>query len=137
VANLNVVSIIGNLTRDPDLRFTSQGLAVCNFSIASNRRWQNKTTNEWEEATSYYDVTVWGIQGQNVAESMQKGDRAVIVGRLEQRTWEDQDGNKRSKFEVVADVVGATMEWATIDSITKNDKSAFDGGSYTPNEQPF
>ena len=97
MASINEVTVVGNLTRDPELRFTQAGLAVCNASVAVNRRWQNKTTQEWEEKVSYIDVTVWGVHGQNVAESLRKGDRVFVNGRLEQRSWEDDAGNKRSK----------------------------------------
>lgn len=135
---VNQVTVLGNLTRDPELRYTQSGLAVCNASIAVNRRWQNKTTKEWEESTSYVDVTVWGIQGQNVAESLRKGDRVFVNGRMEQRSWDDDMGNKRSKIELVADVVGPSLEWATISDITRNDKSDFNSGeAYSTDERPF
>ena len=66
MANINAVTVVGNVTRDPELRYTSAGLAVCNFSVASNRRWLNKSTKDWEEKVSFFDVTVWSDQGQNV-----------------------------------------------------------------------
>ncbi|NBW37670.1 MAG: single-stranded DNA-binding protein [Cytophagia bacterium] len=109
MANVNVVTVVGNTTRDPELRYTSAGLAVCNFSVASNRRWQNRATNEWEEKVSFFDVTVWSDQAQNVAESLRQGDRVVVTGRLEQRSWETETGDKRSKIELVADVVAVSL----------------------------
>lgn len=123
MANINSVTVVGNVTRDPELRFTSAGLAVCNFSVASNRRWMNKSTNDWEEKVSFFDVTVWADHGQNVAESVLKGDRVVVTGRMEQRSWETETGDKRSKVEIVADVVAVSLEWATVSEIVKNDKA--------------
>ena len=139
MASINEVTVVGNLTRDPELRFTQAGLAVCNASVAVNRRWQNKTTQEWEEKVSYIDVTVWGVHGQNVAESLRKGDRVFVNGRLEQRSWEDDAGNKRSKIEVVADVVGPSLEWATVEDVIRNDREGnASGSSYnTVDERPF
>lgn len=132
MAVVNEATVIGNLTRDPELRFTQAGLAVCNASIAVNRRWLNKSTNEWEEKVSYFDVTVWGQQGQNVADSLRKGDRVFVNGRLEQRSWETDSGDKRSKIEIVAEVVGPTLEWVTVTEIEKNDNpNAVGGQSYS------
>lgn len=138
MASVNSVTIIGNLTRDPELRYTQAGLAVCNASVAVNRRWQNKSTNEWEEKVSYIDVTVWGTQGQNCADSWRKGDRVFVCGRFEQRTWDDDAGNKRSKIELVADVVGLTLEWATIPEVVRNERADSNGAqSYSSDERPY
>ena len=131
MANINSVTIVGNVTRDPDLRYTSSGLAVCNFSVASNRRWLNKSTNDWEEKVSFFDVTVWADHGQNVAESVLKGDRVVVTGRMEQRSWETETGDKRTKVEIVADVVAVSLEWATVTEIVKNEKAQ--GADVSPN----
>ncbi|NBP69595.1 MAG: single-stranded DNA-binding protein [Cytophagia bacterium] len=137
MANVNVVTVVGNTTRDPELRYTSAGLAVCNFSVASNRRWQNRATNEWEEKVSFFDVTVWSDQAQNVAESLRQGDRVVVTGRLEQRSWETETGDKRSKIELVADVVAVSLEWANVPDIVKNDKKVADPNQYRPGEESF
>lgn len=139
VANINSVTVVGNVTRDPELRYTSAGLAVCNFSVASNRRWLNKSTNNWEEKVSFFDVTVWSDQGQNVAESLRQGDRVVVTGRMEQRSWETETGDKRSKIEIVADVVAASLEWATITDIVKNEKRSVEVGpnNYRAGEENF
>lgn len=131
MANINSVTIVGNVTRDPELRYTSSGLAVCNFSVASNRRWLNKSTNDWEEKVSFFDVTVWADHGQNVAESVLKGDRVVVTGRMEQRSWETETGDKRTKVEIVADVVAVSLEWATVTEIVKNEKAQ--GAEVGPN----
>lgn len=118
----NTVNIVGNVTRDPELRFTPSGQAVATFGLACNRRWQNRQTQEWEEAVSFFDVTCWGQLAENVAESIQKGTRAVVEGRLDQRTWETEGGDKRSKVEVVADEVGPSLRWATA-HVVKNDRT--------------
>jgi single-strand DNA-binding protein len=107
------VTLIGNITRDPELRYTAGGQAIATFGVAVNRRWQNRQTQAWEESTSFFDVVCWGALGTNVADSLSKGDRVIISGRLEQRSWETQDGEKRSKIEVVADEVGPSVRWAT------------------------
>lgn len=121
----NTVNIVGNATRDPELRFTPSGQAVASFGVAVNRRWQNRQTNEWEEAVSFFDITCWGQLAENVAESVQKGTRVVVDGRLDQRSWETEQGDKRSKVEIVADEVAPSLRWATA-QITKNERR--DGG---------
>lgn len=109
----STVTVAGNATRDPELRYTAGGQPVASFGVAVNRRWQNRQTNEWEEQVSFFDVTCWGALGENVAETVTKGARVVVVGRLEQRSWDTQDGEKRSKIEIVADEVGPSLRWAT------------------------
>lgn len=125
----NNVTITGNLTRDPELRFTPSGQAMATFGLAVNRRWQNRQTNEWEEQTSFFDVKAWAQMAENVAESVTKGSRVVVSGRLEQRSWETDQGDKRSKVEVVADEIAPSLRWATA-QITRNQRSDGDGGSY-------
>jgi len=117
----NTVTVIGNITRDPELRFTANGQATTSFGLAVNRRWQNRQTNEWEEATSFFDVVCWRELADNVAESLGKGARVIVTGRLDQRSWETQEGDKRSKVEVVADEIGPSLRWATA-QITKNER---------------
>ena len=150
----NTVTVIGNVTRDPELRFTPSGQAIATFGLAVNRRWQNRQTQEWEEQVSFFDVTCWAQLGQNVADTLVKGSRAIVTGRLEQRSWETDQGDKRSKVEIIADEVGPSLRWATAD-ITKNerreggDAPAGGGGGgtrpvpnpapagYDPAEEPF
>src|SRR6202008_2762359 len=103
MANDNSVTLTGNITRDPELRFTPSGQAVATFGLAVNRRWQNRQSNEWEEQNSFFDVKCWAQMAENVAESLSRGSRVVVTGRLEQRSWETDQGDKRSKVEVVAD----------------------------------
>jgi single-strand DNA-binding protein len=123
----NTVTVIGNVTRDPELRFTPSGQAIASFGLAVNRRWMNRQTQQWDEQTSFFDIVCWAQLGQNVSESLQKGSRVIVSGRLEQRSWETQEGDKRSKVEIVADEVGPSLRWATAD-ITKNERREGDGG---------
>ncbi len=126
----NNVTLTGNITRDPELRFTPSGQAVATFGLAVNRRWQNRQTNEWEEQTSFFDVKCWAQMAENVSESLTRGSRVVVTGRLEQRSWETDNGDKRSKVEVVADEIAPSLRWATA-QITKNERSdGGGGGSY-------
>jgi len=106
----NTVTLVGNVTRDPELRYTTGGRGVASFGLAVNRRYQSN--NEWQEQTSFFDVVAWGTLGENIAESIEKGTRVVVVGRLEQRSWDTQEGEKRSKIEVVADEIGPSLRWA-------------------------
>jgi single-strand DNA-binding protein len=121
MSNGNSVTVVGNITRDPELRFTPNGQARASFGLAVNRRWQNRQTQEWEEATSFFDVTCWGDLGDNVSESLGKGSRVIVTGRLEQRSWETQEGEKRSRVEIIADEVGPSLRWATA-QVTKTDR---------------
>jgi single-strand DNA-binding protein len=107
----NNVTLVGNITRDPELRFTQGGRAVAQFGLAVNRRYQ--VNNEWQEQTSFFDVVAWAQLGENAASSLNKGARVIVTGRLEQRSWETQDGEKRSKIEVIADEIGPSLRWAT------------------------
>jgi single-strand DNA-binding protein len=127
--NMNNVSVVGNATRDPELRFTPSGQAIATFGIAVNRSWRNKQTNEWDEAVSFFDVTCWAQMAENVAESVTKGTRVLVSGRLEQRSWETNDGEKRSKVEIVADEIGPSLRFATA-GVTKNERRGgdFEGG---------
>ena len=105
MSNGNTVELVGNITRDPELRFTSGGTAVATFGLAVNRRWRNQQSNEWEEQTSFFDIVCWRELAENVSESLTRGARVMVVGRLEQRSWETPEGQKRSKHEVVAERV--------------------------------
>lgn len=122
----STVTITGGLTRDPELRFTPGGQAVTTFSVAVSRRYQQN--NEWKEVTSYFDVKAWGQLGENAAASLTKGARVIVTGRLEQRSYETQQGEKRNVVEIVADEVGPSLRWATA-QVEKNDRRTADGGS--------
>src|SRR4029077_19542316 len=105
MANINRVVLVGNLTRDPELRNTPSGTAVCSLRLAVNTRRKDAGTGEWTEKPNYFDVTVWGNQGESCAQYLAKGRPVAIDGRLEWREWEAQDGTKRQAVEVVADSV--------------------------------
>ncbi|MFO7929660.1 MAG: single-stranded DNA-binding protein [Candidatus Humimicrobiaceae bacterium] len=96
---VNNITVLGNLTRDPELRFTPNGTPVASFGIAVNRRYQNKQTNEWVEDASFFNITTWFKLAENCAESLSRGDRVLVSGRLNQRSWEDKDGNRRSSVD--------------------------------------
>ena len=98
--SFNQVILMGNLTRDPELRSTNTGQSVCNFSLALNRSYKDASGN-WQEATDYIDVIAWGPLGERVQQYVTKGRPVLVTGRLQNRTWE-QDGQKRNKVEVVA-----------------------------------
>lgn len=101
--SLNQVILMGNLTRDPELRQTPGGQQVCSFSLALNRSYKDQS-GEWQEVTDYIDVVAWGPLGERVAQYLKKGSRALVQGRLQSRSWE-QEGQKRSKVEVLANDV--------------------------------
>ena len=128
----NTVTLIGNITRDPELRFTPTGQATTTFGLAVNRRWQNRQTQEWEEATSFFDVVCWRDLAENVVASAGKSARVIVTGRLEQRTWETQDGDKRSKVELVAEDVGPSLRFATC-AVSKTERVE-GGGSSRPSQ---
>jgi single-strand DNA-binding protein len=103
--NINRVVMTGNLTADPELRSLPSGTSVCKMRIACNTRRKNGSTGEWEDKPNYFDVTVWGAQGENAARYLSKGRPVAIDGRLEWREWEAQDGSKRQATDIIADSV--------------------------------
>jgi len=123
----NTVTLVGNVTRDPELRYTPSGQTVATFGLAVNRRWQNRQTNEWEEQVSFFDIKAWAGLAENIAESIARGTRVIVTGRLEQRSWENDNGEKRSKVEVVADEVAPSLRWATA-QVQKIERSGGGGG---------
>ena len=100
--SLNRAMVIGNLTRDPELRYTPNGQAVASFSIATNRRWKNQN-DEWQDETQYHEIVAWGKLGEIAQQNLQKGKRAYIEGRLQTRNWDGPDGTKRNRTEIVAE----------------------------------
>jgi single-strand DNA-binding protein len=114
MATENQVTIVGNLTRDPELRYTPNGAALVKFGVAVSRRYKDEATGQWKDAeTSFFDVTAWRQLAENVAESLTQGSRVVVVGRLRTNSWETPEGEKRSKIEIEADEVGPSLRWAT------------------------
>ena len=129
----NSITIVGNITRDPELKFLNSGQAAVRFSVAVNRRWQNRQTQEWEERTSYFEVTGYGSMAENAANSLTKGARVVVNGRLEQRSWETDQGERRSVVEINADEIAPSLRFATA-VVTKVPRP--EGGGYTAPERP-
>jgi len=123
----NTVTIVGNVTRDPELRFTQGGLAVANFGVAWNKR-----KKDGEEETSFFDVSCFQKLAENVAESVTKGMRVVIYGTLQQRSWENQEGERRSKVEIIADEIAPSLRWASA-QVTRNE---FTGGGASQGAAP-
>jgi single-strand DNA-binding protein len=103
--NINRVVLTGNLTREPELRSTNSGTSVCSLRIACNTRRKNSASGEWQDKPNYFDITVWGTQGENAARFLSKGRPVAIDGRLEWREYETQDGAKRQVVEIIADNV--------------------------------
>jgi len=113
MANGNSVTIVGNLTRDPEMRFTPNGAGQGVLGLAVSRRYQDRN-GEWQEESGFYNVKCWGTLAENV-QSLTKGTRVIVTGRLEWRQWENQQGEKRTAIEIVADEVGASLRWARVD----------------------
>lgn len=147
----NNVTLIGNLVDDPELRFTPSGVALAKIRMAVNRRWRGQD-GEWQEQTSFFGGTVWREQAEQVAESLQKGARVIVTGRLEQRSWETDAGDKRSIVEVQVDEIGPSLRWATatVNRTQRNDdyssnRQQSDGAKaepaareeFGPDEAPF
>ena len=126
----NNITLVGNLTRDPELRFTATGRGVASFGIAVGRRYQ--VNGEWKEDTSYFNVTAWGQLGENASATLSKGMRCVVSGRLEQREYNNREGEKRSAIEVVADEIGPSLKWATA-QVERNPRDASGQGGGASN----
>src|ERR671934_739685 len=109
----NNITISGNITREPEMRYTPSGVSKVTFGVAVNRSWRNQQTQEWEEQTSFFNVVAWRQLAENISASLSKGSRVVVSGRLEQRSWETEQGEKRSIVEIVADDVAASLRFAT------------------------
>ena len=147
------VTLIGNLVDDPELRFTPSGVAMAKIRMAVNRRWRAQD-GEWQEQTSFFSGTIWREQAEQAAESLQKGARVIVTGRLEQRSWETEAGEKRSVVEIQVDEIGPSLRWATatVNRTQREDSWGGGGGQsgggggasapearddYGPDEAPF
>jgi single-strand DNA-binding protein len=126
VANDNQVMLVGNLTDDPELRFTPNGAAVANFRLAVTPR--VREGDSWKDGeTSFFRINVWRQQAENVAETLQKGTRCIVVGRLRTRSWETPEGEKRSVTEVEADELGPSLKFATA-KVERSSRGGSGGG---------
>ena len=129
----NTVTVVGNVTRDPELKFLNSGQAALRLSVAVSRRWQNRQSQEWEEKTSFFDIQCYGPMAENAANSLQKGARVLVSGRMEQRSWDTPEGEKRYAWELVADEIAPSLRWATA-VVAKTPRA--EGGSYASNDRP-
>jgi single-strand DNA-binding protein len=129
----NSITVVGNVTRDPELKFLNSGQAAVRLSIAVNRRWQNRQTQEWEERVSYFEVQGYGAMAENAANSLQKGARVLVTGRLEQRSWETENGDKRSIVEINADEIAPSLKFATA-VVTKTPRP--EGSNFSSGDRP-
>ncbi|HEX5094990.1 MAG TPA: single-stranded DNA-binding protein [Acidimicrobiia bacterium] len=133
--NTNSITIVGNITRDPEMRYTAGGTSTATFGVAVNRSWRNQQTNEWEERTSFFNVVCWRQLAENVSASLRKGTRVIVTGRLEQRSWETEQGEKRSVVEVVADDVAPSLVFATAE-VHRVERSGPDGAPAPRQQSP-
>jgi single-strand DNA-binding protein len=134
-SNINRVVLTGRLTRDPELRSFPSGMSVCSLRVAFSTRKKDQTTGEWGEKSNFVDVSVWGRQGENVAQYMTKGRQIAIDGRLEWREWEDGNGQKRQTIEVVADnveFIGGRDEGQGGGGFTPRSDVPVDNSDFTP-----
>lgn len=115
------VTVVGNLTRDPELRYTPSGTAVTNFSVASNKKWTGKD-GEVHEEVAFFEVSIWNKLAENVAESLAKGTRVIVDGILKQRSWETNEGQKRTVIEIEGYSVGPDLSFATA-TVERNERT--------------
>jgi single-strand DNA-binding protein len=134
-----VITLVGNLVDDPELRFTPSGAAVAKFRMASTPRYLDKQTNEWKDGESLFlSVNVWRQAAENVAESLQRGMRVIVQGRLKQRSYETKEGEKRTVYEVEADEVGPSLRSASA-KVTKTQRggSSFGANAGSTDNDPW
>ncbi len=132
------ITLVGNLVDDPELRFTPSGAAVARFRIASTPRFLDKSTNEWKDGESLFlTCNVWRQAAENVAESLTRGTRVVVQGRLKQRSYETREGEKRTVFEVEVDEVGPSLRNATAKVTRASRAGGFGGGGSSSSDDPW
>ncbi|HEX5017547.1 MAG TPA: single-stranded DNA-binding protein [Actinomycetes bacterium] len=144
MAGDTVITVVGNLTDDPELRFTSSGAAVANFTVASTPRFFDKQTNEWKDGDALFlRCSIWRQAAENVAETLTKGSRVIVQGRLKQRSYETREGERRTVYELDVDEVGPSLRYATA-KVSKVSRSGGGGGfggggaqSTPPAEDPW
>lgn len=146
--NGNTMTVVGNLTRDPELKFVKgSGQAFARFSVADNYSWPSKNGGDRESKVSYIDCIVWGAIAENIVESLGKGDRVIVVGRIDQQSWETEDGERRNKLELDVDAIGPDLRFATaeVSKVSSGDSRPRSGGGrrdtaqtkYADDEEPF
>ena len=131
MAGETVITVVGNLTADPELRFTPNGAAVANFTVASTPRTFDRNTNEWKDGEALFlRCSVWKEAAENVAESLDKGMRVIVQGRLKARSYDDKDGNRRTSWELDVDEIGPALKFATA-KVTRAQRNG-GGGNFAP-----
>jgi len=134
MANDTTLTVVGNLVADPELRFTNSGVAVANFTVASTPRYFSKQDNEWKDGDALFlRVNVWRDYAEHVAETLTRGMRVVVVGKLRQRNWEDKEGNKRTSYELEAEEVAPSLRYATA-KVQKMSRSSQGNGNTAPDQ---
>ncbi len=123
MANLNQTYLLGNLTRDPELKYTNEGTAIAEMGIAVNKRWKDSTGSA-NNITDFFNVTVWNNLAENCACSLKKGDRIIIGGHLSLRTWENREGKKFNIVNITADVIGLSLEFIKLDQTNKKNRQS-------------
>ena len=137
MAGDTVITVVGNLTADPELRFTPSGAAVANFTVASTPRTFDKNANEWKDGEALFlRCSVWRQAAENVAESLHRGTAVIVQGRLKQRSYETKEGEKRTVYELDVDEVGPSLKFATA-KVTKASRGGGGGGGYGGGGQSF
>ena len=131
MAGDTIITVVGNLTADPELRFTPSGAAVANFTVASTPRMFDRQSNEWKDGeTLFMRCSVWRDAAENVAESLQRGSRVIVTGRLKSRSYETKEGEKRTVVELEVDEVGPSLKYATakVNRVSRSSEGGFGGG---------
>ena len=126
MANLNHIYLLGNLTRDPELKYTNEGTAIAEMGIAVNKRWKDSSGAE-NNITDFFNVTAWNNLAENCTCSLKKGDRVLIGGHLNLRTWENREGKKFNIVNITADVIGISLEFIKLDQINEKNRQSSQG----------
>lgn len=137
MANETVITVVGNLTADPELRYTQSGLAVANFTIASTPRTLDRSSNEWKDGEALFlRASVWREFAEHVASSLTKGSRVIVQGRLKQRSYETKEGEKRTSYELDIDEIGPSLRYATA-AVTRSASNRGNSGSGGGSDEPW
>ncbi|HEY5500506.1 MAG TPA: single-stranded DNA-binding protein [Candidatus Humimicrobiaceae bacterium] len=118
--NLNQITLLGNLARDPEIKYTNEGLAITDLRVAVNRRWKDKDGNDMENV-EFFNITAWNKLAENCSNDLKKGDRVIVTGRLNHRSFDTKDGKKINIMNVIADVVAASLEFNSVKIAVKNE----------------
>ena len=130
----STITIVGNVTRDPEIRFTASGIATASFGVAVNRRLPPRADGATSEAVTFFNIVAWQSLAENTVETLRKGNRVVVTGRLEQRSWESSEGERRTVYELVADEIGPSLRWVTA-TLAKTEKVRPGGGQAGATEE--